>query len=103
MAGVAGRSGKPKDKPFIEALRMEIADAGGDLKRLRKIAAKALELAEAGEAWAVQFVADRLDGKPAQSVEVSGEVKQTVMRAPVVASSAADWAEQHVPEVHRSH
>lgn len=102
MAGVAGRSGKLKDKPFVDALRMEIAEAGDSLKRLRKIAAKALDLAEAGEAWAVQFVADRLDGKPAQSVEVSGEVRQTVMRAPAVAASAVAWADAHVPEQHRT-
>jgi len=73
MAGVKGRSGtnKGKDKPFTEALRMEIAAAGADHKRLRRIAAKALDLAEAGESWAVQFVADRLEGRPAQSMDMT--------------------------------
>lgn len=102
MAGVAGRSGKQKDKPFVDALRMEIAEAGDNHKRLRAIARKALDLAEAGEAWAVQFVADRLDGKPAQSVEVSGDVEHRVIRAPAIEQSANAWAEKHVPAQHRT-
>jgi hypothetical protein len=79
MAGVKGRSGtnRNKEKPFADALRMEIAAAGDDHKQLRKIAAKTLALAETGEAWAVQFVADRLDGKPAQAVEMSGSLEMT--------------------------
>lgn len=71
MAGVKGRSGKPKDKPYAEALRMELAAAGDDLKRLRRIAAKHLELAEAGDLQAINALADRLDGKPAQESTVT--------------------------------
>lgn len=73
MAGVKGRSGtnKGKDKPFAEALRMEIAEAGTDHKRLRGIARKLLEKAEEGDLQAIQQVADRLDGKPVQESEVT--------------------------------
>lgn len=104
MSGVAGRSGtnKGKDRLFGDALRIEITEAGDNLKRLRKIARKALDLAEAGEAWAVQFVADRLDGKPAQAVEITGEVINRVIRAPALASTPIAWEEQHVPEQHRT-
>jgi hypothetical protein len=68
MAGVKGRSGtnKNKDKPFADALRMEINAAGDDHKRLRRIAAKLIEMAERGDMQAIAQVADRLDGKPAQ-------------------------------------
>jgi hypothetical protein len=68
MAGVKGRSGtnKGKDKPFADALRMEIAEAGGDPKRLRRIAVALLNKAEEGDIQAIAQVADRLDGKPAQ-------------------------------------
>lgn len=73
MAGVKGRSGtnKNKDKPFTEALRMEIAAAGSDLKRLRTIAAKALSMAEKGDMQAITFIADRLEGKPMQAVDMT--------------------------------
>lgn len=72
MAGVAGRSGtnKGQEKAFSEAVRM--ACYAEDRKKLRAIANKLVECAENGESWAVQQVADRLDGKPAQAVEHSG-------------------------------
>ena len=57
-----------KDKPFRDALRMELAAAGGDLKRLRKIANALLEAAESGQLMAIKEVADRLDGRPPQAV-----------------------------------
>ena len=57
-----------KDKPFRDALRMELAAAGGDLKRLRRIANALLEAAESGQLMAIKEVADRLDGRPPQAV-----------------------------------
>lgn len=81
MAGIKGRSGKPKDKPFADALRMEIATAGDDHKRLRRIAAKLLEKAEEGDMQAIAQVADRLDGKPAQESTVTIDDKR----------DATDW------------
>lgn len=58
------------DKPFRDALRTAVADAGGNFKRLRKIAQKLVECAENGEGWAIAMVADRLDGKAIQAIEV---------------------------------
>src|ERR1700730_9128196 len=52
------------EKPFRDALRMEIADAGDDRKLLRKIAKRLLEMAEKGDMSAISMLADRLDGKP---------------------------------------
>lgn len=71
MAGVKGRSGtnRNKDKPFTEALRMEISEAGDDHKALRIIARALVEKAQAGDMQAIQQVADRLDGKPHQTVD----------------------------------
>ena len=73
MAGLKGRSGtnRNKEKPFAEALRMEIAKAGTDHKRLRAIAAVLLDKAEAGDIQAIVQIADRLDGKPAQDMTVT--------------------------------
>lgn len=80
---MAGRppGAQNKDKPFRDALRMEIAAAGDDFKRLRKIASALLNKAETGDVPAIQQVADRLDGKPAQTVtndEEAGPLKMEI-------------------------
>ena len=63
-----------KDKPFREALRMELALLGeDDPKALRGLARKLLATAAADDGLAaIKEVADRLDGKPAQAV-IGGE------------------------------
>lgn len=75
MAFKKGQSGNPggrsKEKPFADALRMEIAAAGEDHKALRKVAKALLEQAEGGDIRAIRELADRLDGKPLQAVEAS--------------------------------
>lgn len=83
MAGVKGRSGtnKGKDKPFADALRMEIAAAEGSPKDLRSIARALIGLAAAGELQAIKEFADRLDGKPAQESTVTIDDKR----------DATDW------------
>ena len=72
MVWKPGESGNPggtrSPKPFRDALRMTLAEAGDDLKALRRIAQKLLDKAEAGDLTAIQAVADRLDGRPPQSV-----------------------------------
>jgi hypothetical protein len=58
--------GPAKDKPFRDALRIAIADAGDDHKALRKIARALINNAMKGDNVAIKEVADRLDGKVAQ-------------------------------------
>ncbi len=74
-----GESGNPsgavKSKPFFEALNRAIAQ--DDAKRLRGAAEKLLDLANEGESWAVQMLADRLDGKAAQPIV--GDATQPVI------------------------
>lgn len=76
MSFKPGQSGNPggrsKEHPFRDALRMEIAAAqrDGDLSWLRKIAVALLAKAADGDVVAIREVADRLDGKPVQSVEI---------------------------------
>lgn len=67
-----GQSGNP-DGPkefysFRAALKRAVVQDDG--KRLRKCAESLLDLAAAGEAWAVKELADRLDGKATQSLSV---------------------------------
>lgn len=63
-----------KDKPFREALRLELARLGeDDPKALRGLARNLIALASHSENGlpAIKEVADRLDGKPAQAIEHS--------------------------------
>lgn len=74
MAFKKGQSGnpggRPKVKPFRDALRIELAARGEDSKSLRAIASKIIDAAEEGDLHAAREIADRLDGKPAQEAEV---------------------------------
>lgn len=72
MAGnnPTGKSG-PRDKPFRDALRMELAAAGEDHKKLREIARNMIALAcmnESSALPAIKEIADRTDGKVPQAV-----------------------------------
>ena len=75
-----GQSGNPegarihKQKRFFNALDRAIEQ--DDAKRLRSAAEKLLDEAAKGESWALQMLADRLDGKPAQQVQLQGDADQ---------------------------
>lgn len=87
MTWKPGQSGNPKgfvrnDKPFTDALRIAIMRTQKDGKpRLHRIAEQAVKQAAAGQMWAIQFIADRLDGKPVQESHNSHEFKR----------DATDW------------
>lgn len=75
--------GGRKDKPFADALRMELAAAGGDQKALRAIARNLIAEAQKPEnsLAAIREIADRLDGKAAQESTVTIDDKR----------DATDW------------
>lgn len=84
-----GKSGNPlgrkSEKPFADALRMELAAAGSDHKALRRIAKNLIDLAQKPELAAmpaINAIADRLDGKPAQESTVTIDDKR----------DAEDWS-----------
>lgn len=56
------------EKVFDAALRRAIAQGGAE--QVRQAAESLLYSAASGVPWALQMLADRLDGKPQQSVEV---------------------------------
>jgi hypothetical protein len=61
--------GQQRDKIYREALRMELAAAGDNMKKLREIARVHIERAASGDMQAIKELADRLDGRPAQFLE----------------------------------
>ncbi len=63
-----------KDKPFRDALRLEIAADGVDLKQLRKVARALIIKAETGDVRAIAEIADRLDGKVPQAIGGTDEL-----------------------------
>lgn len=66
-----GKSGNEKglrrNQPFFDALNRAIKQDDG--VRLRQCAEQLLTLAAAGEQWATEMLAERLDGKVATRVE----------------------------------
>ena len=71
-----GQSGNPKgrraEKPFRDALNMELVQAGENHKALREIAKRLIKEANSGNLNAIKEVADRMDGKAAQQVALTG-------------------------------
>ena len=73
MAWKPGQSGNPggspREKKFLAALERAIVQDDG--QKLRSAAEKLLDCAVAGESWAIQQLADRLDGKASQQIDVN--------------------------------
>lgn len=72
MAGNAN-SGRRQEKPFRDAIRMELAEAA-DHQELRAIARKLINKATEGDIQAIAMLADRTDGKAVQSVDADVRV-----------------------------
>ena len=63
------------EQAIIRALKQRDIQAG-DGETLRKIADKLIDLALAGEVANTRELADRLDGKPAQQLQLQGDEAQ---------------------------
>jgi hypothetical protein len=78
MGAPLGNKNGAKAKELEYAVRKALATyEKGDIKQgqaLRKIADNIVEMAVDKDKWAIEFIADRIDGKPKQSVEHSGRV-----------------------------
>lgn len=68
-----GNQNAKKAKDFETAIRKALAQHS-EPNALRKIATKVVDEALGGNLWAVGMIADRLDGKPAQQVDFTGEL-----------------------------
>ena len=76
MGAPVGNQNAKKAKEFEAGLRRALAR--DDWKRFNDGCDKIAEAFADGQAWAAQFVADRLDGKPHQSTELSGPDGQSL-------------------------
>ena len=70
MAAPEGNNNYLKGRPWTEALRR--IDVQSEGAKLRKIAEKVYEMAEAGDLQAIREIAERTDGKAAQALMVTG-------------------------------
>lgn len=79
MAGNAN-SGRKQEKPFRDALRMELAKLqDNDQRGLRKVASALIEAAEGGDMQAIKELADRIDGKVPQAISGDEENPLTMV------------------------
>lgn len=93
--------GRPKSKPFADALRMEIKAAGEDHKLLRTIARALLDKAKAGDMQAIREVADRLDGKPVPQQPADETQAHEPTARPQGVNPYAEMAKQYLVHVKR--
>lgn len=72
MGWQKGQSGNPagrkQEKLYRDALRMELAAAGDNMKAAREIAKVHIARAKAGDMQAIKEFADRIDGKVPQGL-----------------------------------
>ena len=69
MAAPLGNHNAAKGKEFMDRLRKICVQ--DDYKKLEKAAEALLDQAAAGEAWAIQMLADRFDGKATQPIDAT--------------------------------
>jgi hypothetical protein len=105
MTWKKGQSGNPKgrakDKIWGDAIRIAVNEAyeDGDKKKLRVLADKLVDKALGGDIAALGKSVTGLDGKPAQAVEMSGEVApRFVIHAPEVIHDSEEWQKKYAPK-----
>ena len=79
------RKGRPRKKTSLTDIlvrhgrkRDVISEGGMKMSRKEAIAQKAWALALAGDLAAIKYIYDRIDGRPKESVDLSGDVDHTV-------------------------
>jgi hypothetical protein len=82
---VANNKNACKNKPWLEALnRAMIRYDGGKVNALNLIADQTVKAAVSGDMWAIKEIGDRVDGKAAQAVTVSGDENNPIAITEIV-------------------
>jgi len=82
MTWAKGQSGNPNGRPrrgqtLTEVLRRKLLEKGPDGRpNVEAINDEVLALALSGERWAIELCFDRLEGRPAQALELSGNERR---------------------------
>lgn len=98
MAAPLGNQNAAKGKRFQKAMERVLARKYGDVDSGYEAIAKIyIEIAESKDPSICKDIADRVDGKPNQAIELSGEVGSYVARTPNVSPNADAWAQSHAP------
>lgn len=87
-APIGNQNARKENRAWSEAIRRVVAQ--NDSQKLRDLAEKLVALAEAGDVAALKELGDRLDGKPAQQVQVSGDSDAPLVVSVVKFLDAAD-------------
>ena len=91
-----GKSGNPggrtREKPFTDALRMALSEehATTGTKKLRVLAEKLVNEAIDGNVQAMKEVADRMEGKAPQALQIGGDSDNPVLHAVKIEHVRAD-------------
>lgn len=72
-APIGNQNGVKENRQWLDMLRRKVAQ---NPNKLEQAAMSVLNAAAAGEPWAITELGNRLDGKPMQPVEHSGEFTQ---------------------------
>ncbi len=91
------QKGPWSEKPFREALRIAVMDKEKGKPRLRMLAESLVKAGMGGDIQAIREIADRLEGKPAQSIDMAVTDERSVIRSPEVSVTPEDWTTSHKP------
>ena len=73
-APIGNQNARKENRLWGETIRRAVAQ--NDAVKLRGLADKLIELAAAGDVSALREIGDRLDGKPAQQLQLQGDESQ---------------------------
>jgi hypothetical protein len=79
-------AGRPKSKPFREAIQRALEEAGDDKVSLQAVATALVGKAMMGDVSAIKELADRMDGKVAQAI-IGGEEEDPEIKVSWLARS----------------
>ena len=89
--------GKRKEKLGYDALMMEMKEAE-DLRGMRVLARKLLDLAASGDMQAIKEVFNRIDGMPVQQIDQNVDVTNYVAELPSTVPTTDEWLNKTAPK-----
>ncbi len=101
MAAPHTNNGKKSEKSWRDAIVRAVnreSKGKGSPKRLEVMAEKVAKLGMKGEGWAVKEIGDRMDGKPAQALQIKGDPDSPVIFNLRLGDGLTPKTIDHVPD-----